>query len=411
MKKSSTSVLMLLLFTLHTFAISDALKVKISGNNYSDETVIRFINGATTGFDGNYDAWKLFSPNLQVPSIYTEIDSAQQLSINAYPQLDRLFSIDLHLVIQAAGTYTLQPIVLGAFGPKVYVVMQDLQTGNYYNMKGPNAYSFQLPLMNTSSPVRFRMVFSVPAYAVSTPASCAGNDGKVTVSKAGDHSWSYFLQDVNNNVVAAGNNVNESDTINGLSAGYYYLLEVNPYGGSVDTFLVNGLPAVTSAFTVSDTVVYTSNASVNFSDASQNASLFSWDFGDNSSAQGSNVWHTYAAAGTYTVTLYSSNGTCSDVSQKVISVISDVSTGVQENDALGFVVSQEPGLVTVETGKDLAGASALRLNVFDVSGRLVLNRENLNAEKFEFTLANDGIYFIRLSNSANVLTKKIIFTR
>ncbi|HEY6163127.1 MAG TPA: PKD domain-containing protein, partial [Bacteroidia bacterium] len=378
--------------------------------NYSDETVVRFVNGATTAFDGNYDAWKLFSQNQQVPSIYTQIDSTQQLSINAYPQLDQLFSIDLHLVIHAAGNYTIQPIMLGAFAPKVYVVMQDLQTGNYYNMKGSNTYSFQLPLMNTSSPVRFRMVFSVPAYAVSTSATCAGNDGNVTVIKPGDHNWSYFLQDVNNNVVAAGNNVNESDTITGLGAGYYYLLEVDPYGGSVDTLLVNGLPAVTSSFSVSDSLVYTSNATVYFSDASQNASIYSWDFGDNTSAQGNNVSHTYTMAGTYTVTLYSSNGTCSDASQKVVTVINDLSTGIHENNVPGLEVMQQPGLVIVEAGKDFDG-SPLQLNVFDVSGRLVLEQEKVNTKRIEFTLPAEGIYFIRLSDQNNILSRKIIFTR
>src|SRR6267378_3327803 len=63
--------------------LKDAIKLKVSGNSYSDETVIRFLEGASPGFDSNYDAWKLFSPNQNVPSIFTKEKTGKAVSVNA----------------------------------------------------------------------------------------------------------------------------------------------------------------------------------------------------------------------------------------------------------------------------------------------------------------------------------------
>ena len=39
---------------------SDLLRLKVTGNSFNDETVIRFNDAASSGFDGNMDAYKLF---------------------------------------------------------------------------------------------------------------------------------------------------------------------------------------------------------------------------------------------------------------------------------------------------------------------------------------------------------------
>lgn len=59
---------------------------------------------------------------------------------------------------------------------------------------------------------------------------------------------------------------------------------------------------------------------VNFSSCSSNATSFNWNFGDGSTATGSNVTHTYSNAGNYTVTLSVNSTYGADVATAPINV-------------------------------------------------------------------------------------------
>jgi len=150
------------LWALQSSAMNDALKIKIIGNGYSDETVIYFTNGATESFDGDFDAWKLFSLNNNVPSIYTRIDTASPLSINAFPELNINYSFDLYTVINKAGSYSINANELGTFATGVSITLLDLQTGFTYNLRDTSLYSFSLPVSTAKSAARFRISFSLP---------------------------------------------------------------------------------------------------------------------------------------------------------------------------------------------------------------------------------------------------------
>ena len=53
--------------------VSDIVRLEVSGNGYTDETVIRFLDDATSGFDGQWDAHKLFGSVAEAPAIYSSI--------------------------------------------------------------------------------------------------------------------------------------------------------------------------------------------------------------------------------------------------------------------------------------------------------------------------------------------------
>lgn len=66
-----------------------------------------------------------------------------------------------------------------------------------------------------------------------------------------------------------------------------------------------------------------------FSNNSLNATTYAWDFGDGTTSNAANPTHTYTTAGTYTVILMASDGTCSDVYSQVVVV--------EDTPSIGFV--------------------------------------------------------------------------
>ena len=142
--------------------MTDALKIKISGNGYSDEAVIRYVAGASNGFDGNYDAWKLFSSNTAVPNIYTVDSQSDPLTINA---MDMFTATQLHKIfvrIGAAATYSFIASEVAAFQPGVKITLIDAVSGLFYDLRNSDTILINLPVISINDPARFQVLFSYP---------------------------------------------------------------------------------------------------------------------------------------------------------------------------------------------------------------------------------------------------------
>lgn len=139
--------------------ITDALKVKVINGTSTDETVIRFVAGATTAFDGSYDAYKMFSSSPAVPAAFTQIDAANRLSVNALPALSEVTDIELFIHVKVAGTYTLQATELGAFLPGTRIALEDKLDGSMYYFKNGASVSFPMTVNTVNSASRFVIHF------------------------------------------------------------------------------------------------------------------------------------------------------------------------------------------------------------------------------------------------------------
>lgn len=141
MNKNILFLLAMIIFTpsLSFSQYTNAVRIKIEGNGYADETIIRFINDATPYFDAYYDAYKMVSPNPSVPSIYSKLLLNENMSINSLPLYNKDTAIEIHTIIPIAGNYvvTLE---------EVYPVNND------YNIKLKELYSGStIELNNTAS--------------------------------------------------------------------------------------------------------------------------------------------------------------------------------------------------------------------------------------------------------------------
>ena len=90
-------ILTVIATSLNLFAQPDfnpnSLKLTIVGNGYSDQTFVVIIPGSTTGFDSQYDAYKLMGI-YAAPQLYSII-SCCNLSVNAIPELYNGMEIQL----------------------------------------------------------------------------------------------------------------------------------------------------------------------------------------------------------------------------------------------------------------------------------------------------------------------------
>src|ERR1035437_1692210 len=93
---------------LRSKGASPVKKIKLVLNNgpVPDETIVCLIDKATTGFDGDFDGYKLFGKNNTTePYIYTELN-AVKYAINAVPEPTTTATvIPVTVVLKSAGTY------------------------------------------------------------------------------------------------------------------------------------------------------------------------------------------------------------------------------------------------------------------------------------------------------------------
>ena len=401
------SLISVMLISLAAFAQTDALKLRIDGNNYYDETIVRFVSDATAGYDGSYDAWKLFSPNTQVPSLYTRIDSVSPLSINALPGLVRKMTVGVHADVNVAGSYMVTPTEVGAFQPDVCIMLEDMATGNYYDMRSGAAPSFVLAAGNNNGQPRFRIHFSTPLIVSVSDAMCHGsNDGEVMLNKAGNFNWYYSLADSAGNNVASGAGISEGDTLTDLAAGAYTLTSVSSFGcPETNSFIVGQPSPLQPSFVPSDSLVYVSQGTIQFNNTSTAGDTYTWDFGDGSpvSTQLSPA-HTYAYAGNFTVTLTASHGICQETVSSTVSILPDITTGAGDISEAGInIFSSGNALVLQGLGSDPG-----QLSVYDISGRKVAGRQLAGGVKAVIDLhLPEGFYLVSVMRSEEIFVKKV----
>lgn len=125
-------------------AVTDLLRLTISSNGASDETVIRFLEDATNGFDQHYDASKLFANVPSIPQIFTECDSTcnDYLAINSLPELTSPVSVSMGVRTPSADTYLINASELATFAEAVDIIVEDVRTGAMHDLQSSNEFVF-----------------------------------------------------------------------------------------------------------------------------------------------------------------------------------------------------------------------------------------------------------------------------
>lgn len=223
-----------------------AFKLKVTGNNYSDETVIGFDPAATTAFDASMDAQKMASWNAAVPSISSVPDTIDY-SVNNLPPLTSDIAIPVRVMVGASGTYIISDSLLG-LPYSSCLVLEDLLTGAMTDLRTAS-YSFYIA--DTTVAPRFLIHVGAPIIKSSVSSSCSNtNDGIGIATGTGSGPWNYTWQDANGMTMQSHSSVAGADSLINVLPGVYTVSISNNSG---------------LCTTLSDTVVITSPAPLTFS--------------------------------------------------------------------------------------------------------------------------------------------------
>ncbi|MEO0779402.1 MAG: PKD domain-containing protein [Bacteroidota bacterium] len=139
---------------------------------------------------------------------------------------------------------------------------------------------------------------------------------------------------------------------------------------------------------------------VNFTNTTMNGmgATYNWDFGDGNTSSQENPSHTYAASGTYTVTLTVTNGTCEDIiTQDVTYIVTSVRDLIESEWQLQ--ANPNPFSSNLVVNYDLGdNRDRTFLVLYNYLGQ-ELHREVLNTNAGTLSLGEDlpeGIFFIQL---------------
>ena len=171
------------------------LKIQVAGNDFKDETIIRFIEGATDGFDRNLDALKLFTASEKVPQLYSK-SKVNDLAINT---LDRIYDglvIPLFMTAHKSGIYALSVCNESHWNQENKIYLNDVDLGTFTNVDEGFSYSFYTEAFEAEN--RFKIIFNPSEEQLNTEK--ANYEVYTTKSSINIHPISTQSQEVNLNI-------------------------------------------------------------------------------------------------------------------------------------------------------------------------------------------------------------------
>jgi hypothetical protein len=128
---------------------NERLRLKISKNQLSDETLIYFDPAATNQYDPEFDAEKLFNDKAGCPEIYSLAETDHSLCINILAETP--VSIPLGISYTEADTITLTAFDFDGIPPETGIFLEDNLQDNWINLREQPEYRFfQNPVQSGS---------------------------------------------------------------------------------------------------------------------------------------------------------------------------------------------------------------------------------------------------------------------
>ncbi|MBX7205478.1 MAG: S8 family serine peptidase [Bacteroidia bacterium] len=201
------------------------------------------------------------------------------------------------------------------------------------------------------------------------------------------------------NWVNMGNNSSYQIQPNGTA--YYKIIVSDSCGASITDSVLIAVMVIDSSFTHNSS----GQTLVNFNAADAAATTYAWNFGDGATASTKTVNHFYSANGNYTVCLTLTKGNCSTAKCQQISV---TKTGTGPAVELNELVKIFPNPASTQLNIN-APLAMQQMELINELGQAVYSVKLNGTQTVSVPLNafSNGIYMVKITGEAGVITKKI----
>jgi spore germination protein YaaH len=322
-------------------------------------------------------------------------------------------------------TWTIQPPNATSIDINFTLFNVELDYDYLYVYDGPNTSSPQIagsPFTGTSSPgqftttsgaVTFRFTSDISTvgpgflatYACSTQSPpvasftlngnlevCLGDSLLLTSTSVGAESYSW-----SSNAGVLSTNSNQQTYLHPEGSGNYIVtLDVtNGAGSSSQSQLlsIQVVSPVQAIALVNSTTFQLPNATVFFTNLSTNADAYYWDFGDGTTSNDFQPWHSYSQVGTYNAIFIASNLVCGN--DTIYFTINVGENGIEEENLL-FQVWPNPTSENLHLQFDQI--QSIIYEIKDLNGKVILSgrREGNSAYLLNTSLLSSGMYLLEI---------------
>ena len=384
------------------------LRIKSQNNNGSDELIINFEANATNAFDINYDAKKINSTNLSLPAI-SSLANGIDCSINQLNPQE--INIPIKILSGVSGVQNITIENASLFSDVSCLILEDVFNNTYYDLSSVS--SFSTYIYDTTQTARFLLHIGAPVQIKTEDISCFGNnDAKIVYSKNSTTAFDIFWKNSSNSIISSNTNVLISDSIINLTPGNYYIETSDPLcGNSTDTITIIEPSEITAAFVSNtDTVSIALGGNIDFTNQSNNATNYYWDFGDLNSTTITSPSHQYTQPGTYNVELNAyQNLNCYANKLATIIVIGDIITNIVEKTDSDYLKVWTNNNQLIIDGvnidfievKNILGQTLIKTAVNQERKTII----NLNEIKSQILIVTTFVENIKVSSKINFIKK------
>lgn len=401
-------------FTKSVNGINLPLTLKLTSNNnsYYDFAHVNTDINYSNNYDPGEDIFELFSPYPDyVPNLFFLDNQGNQLdrtSINNNNSVDLLF--DAKIGQFSHGSYTINFENLSQFMIGSCLTLEDLHNGLLTDLRVDSSYTF---LSDSTAPSpRFKLFIDVD-YNINVINNECYQDSSALITLSGDSIVGSLFNLLDSNGILIDSVIAIQDSINffNLNAGIYNLSTNHIGRCSIDNqniIVIEPEEVIADFHVFNDTLYLDSNgfSQINFSNLSNGAEYYNWNFGDGNISYLSSPSHNFSSPGTYNVNLEAKNdsiGTCSSTHNKLITVINPFIYQSIDQISSNILIHVSNKFLDLTFQNNLEKNSNLEL--YSLDGRLVHKVNSLKTlNSYNLSKLNNGIYIIKISNSLNYKT-------
>ena len=377
--------------------VADIIRFRICGDNACDESVLRFSENASFGFDQNYDAQKLSADFWNAPQISQGFEG-ENYSINSIPYLTESIVIPLNCQSNYSQNYNLEIVGIEDFGEDYCIVLEDVMLGEYIHLVSDTSYAFDMEDALLEN--RFNLLIFPSPQSSTVDISCFGlTDGQIFIESPmeSDFVWTNDQGEILQTTSGQSN-----DQLSGLAAGTYQV-QVDHFAtcpSSLESIVIAEPDPIAVEIEANDaTCDWCCDGSIILDITGGSPPYFvNWENG-NTPPQS---FVEDLCQGIYAFVLEDING-CQQYGQGIIGNLTSV--GSINVDDLKIYPNPSNSILNIR----LPWNEITNMQVFDVSGKLVFDEQLQQQYQLNVLDWQKGIYVIQFSNNKlGILTRSFV---